>query len=231
MAAFLGALADLVAPPACAACGEPLPSARALCARCEIGLSECDPAECVACGLRADRSGVCRRCLDRLAPLAGVRCAFVHDGPIAEAIHAFKYRGRDDLGGRLGGLLCRALPEPVAPDVLVAPVPLHPRRLRERGFDQAWLLARALAGHRHLRAIPRLLRRVRHGRPQVGLDRQGREANVLGAFEAEPEARGRDVLLVDDVLTTGATLRAAARALALAGARQVTAVTLARALE
>ncbi|HUB10139.1 MAG TPA: ComF family protein [Myxococcales bacterium] len=229
MSALLGALTDLLSPPACAACDEPLPHARAFCARCEVGLSDCDPAECAACGGRAGPRGCCRACARRLAPLAGVRCAFVHEGALAEAIHRLKYRARDDLAPGLADLLGE-LPLPAA-DLLVAPVPLHPRRLRERGFDQAWLLARGLAERRGLPTLPRLLQRVRHDRPQVGLDRAGREANVRDAFVAGTQAAGRDVLLVDDVLTTGATLREAARALGRAGARQVFALTLARALE
>ncbi|MHB8418836.1 MAG: phosphoribosyltransferase family protein [Myxococcales bacterium] len=226
------AFADLLSPPACAACDEPLPRARPFCGRCEVAIAECDPSECATCGAPAGPSGCCRSCRGRLAPLSGVRCAFVHEGPLAEALHRFKYRSRDDLGTLLGGLLARApLPVAATPDLLLAPVPLHRRRLGERGYDQAWLLASALAEDLRLPALPRLLHRTRDTRPQVGLDRAEREANVRGAFEAGSAASGRTILLVDDVLTTGATLREAARALRRAGALDVFALTLARALE
>ena len=117
-------------------------------------------------------------------------------------------------------------------------MPLHGRRLKERGFDQAWLLARGLratlAAPRPV-AAPRLLQRTRYTPPQVGLGRAARERNLEDAFEASSASvaariSGQDVVLIDDVLTTGATLRAAATALRSAGARSVFGLTLARAL-
>src|SRR5271155_3243689 len=95
--ALFHAFGDLLSPPACAACDEHLPTSRAFCERCELGLSECDPQECAACGLPAQRNGLCRSCSHRLRPLAGVHCTFLYDGPFAEALHRLKYRGRDDL--------------------------------------------------------------------------------------------------------------------------------------
>jgi ComF family protein len=136
-----------------------------------------------------------------------------------------KYEGRVDLADPLG-VLFEGCERPRS-DVLV-PVPLHPHRLRQRGFDQALLLAQA-AGRRFGLPVKTLLRRVRPTGQQVGRDRVARERNVRGAFAGDPAAFGLRVCLVDDVLTTGATASAAARALLDAGAARIEVRTLARA--
>jgi ComF family protein len=151
--------------------------------------------------------------------------AWLHGGALAEAIHRLKYEGRVELARPLG-VLFEGCARPRC-DVL-APIPLHPRRLRERGFDQSRLLARA-AGRRFGLPVEALLRRVRETGQQVGRDRAARERNVRGAFVATPRSRGLRVCLVDDVLTTGATAAAAAHALLQAGAARVEVRTLARA--
>jgi ComF family protein len=237
--AIVRALGDLLSPLACAACDEPLEASalaleRAFCDRCELALSECDPAECATCGLPAPEHGLCRSCRVRLRPLTAAHCTFLYEGPLADALHRLKYRGRDELMGRVAERWAATLPLPrnlLLDRPLIVPVPLHPRRLRERGFDQAWILARALARRTGLEAASRLLMRVRDTRAQVGLGREERQANVAGAFAADPRVAGRTVLLVDDVLTTGATLHAAAEALGAAGAGPIVALTAARALE
>ena len=208
---------DNLAHPFCNACRARLPRAIRLAARAATGR----PRALVS-------AGACRR---RLSPLSGVEATFEYEGPIAEAIQALKYQGRDD---RLRPIARRWLAEcsAVRGDLhghLIVPVPLHPRRLAARGFDQAWLLAREVAKALGATAHARAVRRIRATPPQVGLGRAAREANVRGAFQARATVAGRDVLLVDDVLTTGSTLRACAEALMLAGARSVRAVVVARA--
>jgi ComF family protein len=158
-----------------------------------------------------------------------VWAAFDYEGPIAAAIQALKYQGRDDLAVPLVRRWRLEWHVQVAPDRLVVPVPLHTRRLAKRGFDQAWLLAREVARAIGAEARPRALRRVRSTPPQVGLGRAERERNVRGAFAAALPLPGRDILLVDDVSTTGATLHACAEALLQAGARSVHGLVLARA--
>ncbi len=226
-------LGDLLAPPSCAGCGEPIPRRRAFCEECELALLECDPARCAGCGAEGSRQGLCRACRLRLRPLAGVFCGFTYEGPLREALQAFKYQGRDDLGPLLAARWVEALSPPrrlLSRSPLVAPVPLHVRRLRRRGYDQAWLLARVLARRLRLTPEARLLCRVRETRAQVGLSRPDREKNVRGAFVALPAA-GRPVLLVDDVFTTGATMKAAAEALRRAGSGPVYGFAVAQALE
>jgi ComF family protein len=163
----------------------------------------------------------------------------LYAGNLRKAIVQLKFHGREHLGQRLGALLARsfeALPEPDS--AIVAPVPLHPSRRRQRGFNQAELLARGLV--RRLRKEERFhglqlaadsLRRARATHPQVGLSVSARRENVSGVFSVRrPEqVRDRTVVVIDDVMTTGATLSACATALKRAGAARVLALSLARA--
>jgi ComF family protein len=218
-------LLDLVYPPRCAACGEPVRE-EPFCDGCAAAVDPVPPG-CARCG-QPGPDPLCGAC--RAAPPAfdSVRAGGLLGGPLADAIHALKYQGRPALARPLGAwLLARA---PLATDAFVVSVPLARARRVERGYDQAALLADALAGaaggRRRLRAA---LRRVRETPPQVGRTRAERAMNVAGAFEARPAVAGRDLVLVDDVVTTGATADAAARALREAGARSVAVVALARA--
>jgi ComF family protein len=225
----LGRAADLLWPPACAACdalGE-----EPFCAACADTLLP-TPSGCPACGAPADeallpalRPRRCPACRAQAPPYASARAPYLHGGALAEAIHRLKYEGRLELARPLGVLFAGC--EPPRADA-VAPLPLHASRLRERGYDQAFLLA-AQAAHRFALPFLPLLRRVRPTRQQVGLDRKHRAHNLTGAFRALPRASGLRVCLVDDVLTTGATAAEGARALLAAGATGVEVRTLARA--
>ncbi len=218
------ALLELVYPPRCAACGEPI-SSEPFCAVCAEAI-EAVPPGCGRCGLPGpeDPCGACRT-----APPAfdAVQAGGLFGGPLADAIHAFKYGGRPALARPLGAWLASRVRVPGG--ALVVSVPLGRARRIERGYDQAALLADALAraagGVRRGRG---LLRRTRETSPQVGRSRAERAANVAHAFAAGPVA-GQAVILVDDVLTTGATAGAAAEALLAAGARSVSVIALARA--
>lgn len=192
------------------------------------------PARCAGCD--APGAWLCVACRSALEPrslAAGrlpVRAAGTYEGPLQRAIQRCKYRDERALADELGRLLAALIAADLAlgrrVDAVV-PVALHPARVRERGYDQAALLAAAAARRTGLPLVA-ALHRIRHTRPQVDLDRAERARNVEGAFVAEAGSlRGLHVALIDDVATTGATLGAAAGAARAAGARGVRAYVVA----
>jgi len=196
------------------------------------------PPTCAACDARlAGRAVFCPSCAHAVVP-AGVHPAgalpvvafALFGGPVAEALRRFKYAGRGDLAGPLGHLARRAVRAAGLVADVVVPVPLHPARLAERGYNQAALLAAEVARELGAPLEARGLGRTRHTAHQARLDRAARLTNVEGAFRVRAPARvrGRRVVLVDDVATTGATLAACRDALLAAGARSVTALVVAR---
>jgi ComF family protein len=226
-----GALLDLLYPPRCAACGDGL-GAEAEEPFCRLCADAVDPvpAGCRRCGHPGpdDPCGACRASPPSFARL---RAPALYGGPLADAVHALKYRDRPALARPLGAWLARAL-GPVPPEAALVSVPLARRRRLERGYDQAALLARAYARAAGCRSayLPAALRRVRETPPQVGRSRAERLASVRGAFQADAGAvAGRGVVLLDDVVTPGATAEACAVALLQAGARSVEVRALARA--
>lgn len=230
---------DLFFPPACAACGGVLAGPGHFCEACGWEVLELPSARCRTCAEPGEfRSDLCPRCLARPPPFERVHAAFAHEGAVARVIHRFKYEDHPELASPLAQMLAESL-GPVlkgsdAPTHVCA-LPLHPARRAERRFDQAELLAGALARRLGLRRLF-LLERVRKTARQVGLAETAREENVAGAFRVRGRGRagarsaeGLALLLVDDVVTTGATARAAAEALLGAGARSVQVAAVARA--
>jgi ComF family protein len=195
---------DVLLAPRCAGCGEP---GAWFCVPCRV---QCEPVA---------HEG-------RLA----IRAAGAHAGPLRAAIQRLKYGGEPGLGEDLGVLVALELARDLARGLIVdavVPVPLHRSRAATRGYDQAFLLAQAVAAQTGLPLRP-VLHRIRGGRPQVELDRVARAANIRGAFVAEAGSlRGLNVALVDDVATTGATLTDASVAARAAGARTVRAYVVA----
>jgi ComF family protein len=154
----------------------------------------------------------------------------VFDGSLRKAIHHLKYRHGRDMAGPLGEMMVRFwLETPLAVDAII-PVPLHPRRSRERGYNQSMLLAEQLTRAVGIPTLGDVLRRIKYTVSQTKLDGDRRRQNVAGAFVCSGTgARGKNVLLIDDVCTTGATLEASSLALKAGGAKTVWALTLARA--
>jgi ComF family protein len=197
-------LLAMLAPPRCAACDEPVHLLTVFCPACAQSAAKASPVERPALA------------------------ALVYGGAVARAITRMKYESRPDLARPLGDLTWRAL-EPHRPSLrgaVVVPVPLHPSRLAERGFNPSALLARRVARHLCAPFAPRALARIRETKQQAILDRAARVANVAGAFEARSGGgsalvRGGVVLLVDDVATTGATLDACESALSCVGISRV----------
>jgi ComF family protein len=231
-------LVDVLYPPRCFACLRR--TARpGLCRTCTSQVSWVPPAICRICGIPfsgvAQREHTCTRCLTKRPAYDQARaCAVYGDvgrgaSPLALALHRYKYDRDVTLASPLARILADLCPLPPQHEILV-PVPLHVARLRWRGFNQALLLAKLLAKRRGLRVAPSLLRRNRPTVPQVGLNEQDRRHNLKGAFSVADDraVSGRSVLLVDDVLTTGATAEECARSLRRAGARQVDVLVLAR---
>ena len=244
---WLTAALDLLFPPFCPVCAARLGAGRRdpLCGPCWSALERIASPCCRLCGLpfgvfagaaaaedEAEPGGLCGACRQRRPPWAYARAATRYGDHVRDALHAFKFGGRRALAEPLGALLAElgpALPLD-AVDVLV-PVPLHPRRLRERGFNQAWLLARQLAAVWGVTARADVLARRLSTAPQTDLGAEARRLNVRGAFTVRrPElVAGRHVLLVDDILTTGATAAECALALRSGGAATVGIITVARA--
>lgn len=225
--ATLRALLDLVYPPRCAACSGPL-AAEPFCPTC-AGAVDPVPPGCARCG-RPGPDPVCGGCLAAPPAFDRVRAGGLFGGPLADAVHALKYGGRAVLARPLGAWLAARAPLPDG--AVVISVPLGRARRIARGYDQAALLADGLArasGRSRPRRLRGALVRTRETPPQVGRSREERLRNVAGAFAARREVAGAEVVLVDDVVTTGATAEAAARALRQAGARSVEVVALARA--
>jgi ComF family protein len=151
--------------------------------------------------------------------LARVRAVAMFGGPAREAVHALKYENRHAISGMMGRLMAESVRE--LPFDIVAPLSLHPSRRRERGYDQAVMLARHVADALGVPVHRTLVRRIRKTKQQALLDKGARRENVRGAFEVTERMDASRILLVDDVYTTGATLRAGAWALRVAGAREV----------
>lgn len=227
---FLEGLLEIAFPPACLACGNVLPASAHFCQVCAEEVERLPEPHCRRCAEPGDFERVCPRCELRPPPFTRAFAPFAHHGPIARAIHRFKYEDRPELAPGLARMLVEESRNFLAasPEVLCA-IPLHADRFRARKYDQARLLAREAARLMGRQYPLDGLARRRATQRQVGLAESEREQNVAGAFHASEPVRGRRVLLLDDVFTTGATARAAGAAVLEAGAKEVQVLTLARA--
>ena len=236
------AFVDLLFPPFCPLCRARLDEGRRdpLCGSCWDRLERLSPPYCRICGRPLptfDREGSpeaspCEPCRRRRPRFSYARAAALYGERVREAVRALKYEGKTALARPLGDLMAEAGSTMLvvnAVDCLV-PVPLHPSREAERGFNQSMLLASRVSRRWGIPIAPRALRRQRPTPPQTDLDADERRRNVKGAFAvSRPRAvNGQHVLLIDDVFTTGATVSECARLLLDAGARTVGVLTVSR---
>jgi len=237
---ILTGIADLIFPPRCAACGNLLERHDSLpfCPSCLEGIHFIRSPLCHRCGVPFPVSDgddhLCGDCLIAEKPYAVARSVGRYEDTLLTAIHRFKYRGKTGIGEVLGGLMADFAGRIWDMRVFerIIPVPLHRNRLRERGFNQAVILARNISKRFDIPLDFTSLRREIFTPPQVGLGKEARSANVHNAFTVSHPERiaGRKILLVDDVYTTGSTLEECSRVLIRAKAETVALLTLARAV-
>lgn len=226
----------LLYPPICIGCGGATGVAHTLCAGCWAHIRFIERPFCERLGtpfaVDLGMSLVSPAAIADPPVYRRARAVARYDDTARRLIHRLKYNDRLDTARALGAMMARAGAELAAECDVVVPVPLHPVRLWQRRFNQAAELARPVANRHALPLEPFLLARVKRTRPQVGLSRPQRGENLQGAFRvpasARPRLEGRRVLLVDDVITTGATANAASRALLRGGALAVDVLAFAR---
>lgn len=229
---------DIIFPPRCGACGGFTESHGKLCADCWSSLTFLAAPWCAACGYpfayeMAEADALCAACMHDKPHYDGHRALLTFDEHSKQLIHDLKYHDKPLLLPMFGDWLLRASAKWITvEDLVIIPVPLHFFRLLRRRYNQAALLAKELAKRSGKPVLLDGMKRIKHRPPQAGLSREQRLKNMRGAFAVTPKhrdfLRGKTVLLVDDVMTTGATLNACAKALKKQGVTNVYACTLAR---
>ncbi len=218
---------DFFFPARCIGCGK---TGAFLCESCSHVLPHISPPVCSKCGRPESTGALCPTCWGWQTQIDGIRSPFRFDGVIRQAVHELKYRNLRAIAGCLAELLFGYLQANPVPGGVLASVPLHARRLRNRGYNQSGLIARELSKLMALPVVEGCLKRLKDSPPQARTETvDQRRSNVVDAFTCvDQRFRGKSIVLIDDVCTSGATLDACATALKFAGAVSVWGLTLAR---
>ena len=220
-----GPLLDLIFPRTCAGCGR---EGDYFCDECEAGTPRLGPPQCNVCSAPS-RSPLCAWCQSANQPFNGITAPYRWMGVVQELVYSLKYRNVRASAPRLAEQMSAHLMEKSLDADIIAPVPLHPSRERERGYNQSELLARGISKSTGIPMANRLLARIRNTPPQVTMTSpEERRENVVGAFECVGDAQGKRVLLIDDVVTSGATVAECSAQLRKAGAATIWVLSLAR---
>ncbi len=236
---MVSGLADMLFPVQCATCGDALIGGEGdpFCSDCLSAVSFTTPPLCTSCGfpftITQGADHLCEECILASHPFSVARSLGIYEGALLDAIHLFKYHGKISVGEALGRMMAQTPYDSLAIGdySLIIPVPLHPKRLRERGFNQSLVLARQVSKRFSIPLDFLALRRTLHTEAQVKLSGRKRRTNVRGAFEVKARNRiqGHKIVLIDDVYTTGSTAAECSKVLVQSGAKEVAVLTLARA--
>jgi ComF family protein len=225
---------DLLLPPRCAACQEIVLESKTLCQSCWNKANFISAPYCVCCGLpfeiEVTDGSLCLNCSHNPPPFVKARTVFPYDDFSKGMILSFKHGDRCDLAPIFAKMMVRSGGELLSSCDIIMPIPLHWRRLGMRRYNQAALLAEEISKITKVPTCPNSLKRKRNTQAQGHLSRTARQLNLQGAFVVTKDVQGKSILLIDDVLTTGATLINACNTLLKAGAKQVTCLTIARVL-
>lgn len=221
----LDALVGLIFPPTCLLCGAPGADGRDLCRGCAADLPRNINA-CARCALPfaapSPAGALCGRCQRRAPPFDRCLAAFRYEGVVPTLVTDVKFRGRLNVARLLGQCLAeRARSQGTTLPSLLIPVPLHPRRQRERGYNQALEIARIVGRELKIPVAADRCIRATATPPQTGLDERERRRNIRGAFAARGDLTGVDLAIIDDVVTTGSTVSELSRILNAAGAQRI----------
>lgn len=224
---------EIVYPPHCCVCKGP--SRESICASCEKTLPLLSPPYCRKCGTPEHLDGLCSRCQTESPSFDRVRSSCAYSGSMKKAIASFKFHGKRRLAQALAPLMLQLFEREFALDTIdfIIPVPLHAKRESRRGFNQSTLLGEHLSEARHIPLKPELLERIRDTATMNKLGWPERRENMKGAFRIKDaeSVKAAHILLIDDIITTGATLNEIAHLLKMNGASRVQGITLARTLQ